>query len=78
MRNTPRTANTTNKLCALKRDNLDRRGYWILVTENNVTICKQKRGEEPTQEISIPKSILNHFVHWYQTGQTKARKGAPQ
>ena len=78
MKNTPRTANTNTKLCALKRDNVDRRGYWILVAENSVTICKQNRGESPTQEINIPKSILNEFVDWYLTGETKKRKGTPQ
>lgn len=66
---TPQTANTENKLCQLKRDNLTYKGHWVMVSEGSVCITKQKMGEEPEWQIEIPKSIFNRFIKFYQTGK---------
>jgi len=68
---TPMEAKTFNDICSLKRDNLTAGGYWIILNELGITICKQNPGEEPTQEITIPRKSFNRMVKWYTTGKTK-------
>ena len=65
---TPQTANTYKKICGLKKDNLDYKGWWILVQDNEVSIVQQKKGEKPKQEISISKKILDRFIRFYISG----------
>lgn len=56
---TPKTANTFNKLCKLKRDNLHTSKSWILVEENSVSIRNQKSGEESTGNITLTKKEMD-------------------
>jgi hypothetical protein len=62
---TPQTANTFSKVCKLKQDNIDYRGYWLLVEENKVTVVKQKSGKLVEFMVEIPKSVLDKFIKFY-------------
>lgn len=66
---TPRTANTTKKLISMKRDNIDYKGFWILVDEDGVCITEQNVGEKPKASIRIPKTVFNRLVKFYETGK---------
>lgn len=65
----PIEANTFKKICALPRDNLDSKGYWIMIDEGQVTITKQNLGEMPTAQIHIPKAQFDRMARWYVTGR---------
>lgn len=62
---TPQTANTFNKVCQLKRDNIYYKGYWILVFKNKVVLAKQKNGKPSEFMVEIPKSVFNRFIKFY-------------
>lgn len=62
----PRTANTNDKVCSLRRDNAAYGEYWILVDEDQLTIVKQKLGESPTESITLDKATFNKMIAFYQ------------
>lgn len=63
----PKTANTTKKVCSLKRDNVTVGHHWCLVDEETVTICRQKSGQNPEAMITISKRDFNRIVKFYTT-----------
>lgn len=63
----PKTANTSAKLCTLKRDNIDLGDHWCLVDESTVTICRQKSGESAEASIVLSKRDFNRIVKFYTT-----------
>lgn len=63
----PKTANTIEKVCTLKRDNIDLGDHWCLVDESTVTICRQKSGESPEASIVLSKRDFNRIVKFYTT-----------
>ena len=63
----PKTANTTEKLCTLKRDNINLDGHWCLVSEDEVFICKQTPGEAAEARITLSKRDFNRIVKFYTT-----------
>lgn len=63
---TPRTANSMDKLCSLKRDNTSLGDYWCSVDEVQVHLARQKIGEDATEMISIPKRVFNFFMEFYE------------
>ena len=70
----PRDANTLKKVCSMPRDNVCYGGYWVVSTEIDVTIAKQKSGEPCEQSVSLPRSVVNRFVDWYNTGEWPPKK----
>ena len=62
----PRTANTNDKVCSLRRDNASYGDYWILVQEDELTITKQSPGENPEASISLDKATFNKMIAFYQ------------
>jgi hypothetical protein len=63
----PKTANTTAKICTLKRDNLTVGDHWCLVGDDTVTICRQKTGTSAEAEITMTKRDFNRIVKFYTT-----------
>jgi len=43
----PIDAKSTAQVIRLQRDNISRRGFWILTDGHTVTICKQRGGHAP-------------------------------
>lgn len=70
---TPRTASTINEICALQRDNVDTKHFWILVETGRVVITEQTSGQPPKSSVSIPKRVFNKFVDFYN-GAPRNRK----
>lgn len=66
---TPRTANTNNKICSMKRDNVSTKNYWMLTGEKHITIAKQKSGEQNEWMVEIPKKDFNRIIKFYETGK---------
>ena len=62
----PRTANTNDKVCSLRRDNASYGDYWILVEENQLTIAWQVPGESAKAAITIDKKTFNKMIAFYQ------------
>lgn len=67
----PREAVTFNQLCAMPRDNVSTRDYWMMVEENRVHIYKQRAGHRATEHITLSKSAFNRLVDWYNTGKMR-------
>ncbi|WP_407522710.1 hypothetical protein PDL71_15555 [Lacibacter sp. MH-610] len=65
---TPQTANTTNKLCKLTRDNMSNGGFWILAQEKTIVISRHQDGSSLEASIEIPKSVFDAFVEFYTKG----------
>lgn len=69
---TPKTANTFNKVCKLKRDNVHTRRSWIMLcgdgNPNHITICNQKNGHPSTGEVTLTKKEFERFIKFYETG----------
>lgn len=61
----PKNANTFEKVCSLKRDNLSAGNSWILVEENSVSI-----GVRFGNSIRIPKKAFEKLVRFYTDPQT--------
>jgi len=66
---TPKTANTDEKICKMKRDNILLKEYWLLVNPNTVSISKQKLGEKGEWLVEIPKREFNRMIKFYETGE---------
>lgn len=70
---TPQTANTFNKICKLKRDNISTRRSWMLLggdgNPNNITIVNQIAGHEKTGSITLTKKEFERMIKFYQTGE---------
>lgn len=65
----PIEANTLNKVCKLKRDNLSTKNFWILLDGGtHIVICKQVVGKPSEGSLTIPKSQFDRLVRWYVTG----------
>ncbi len=65
---TPKTADTNEKLCRLKRDNKDfGKNYSMMVEEASVTIFWEIGGEPGCK--TIPKEIFNKMIKFYETGR---------
>lgn len=70
---TPRTASTINEICALRRDNVGTKHFWILVETGQVVIAEQTSGQPPKWSVSIPKRVFNKFVDFYGGAPQKRR-----
>ena len=66
---TPKTANTNEKICKMKRDNISLKDYWLLVNPSSVSISKQRLGEKGEWLIEIPKRQFNRMIKFYETGE---------
>ena len=67
---TPKTANTFNKICKLKRDNVHTRKSWILLElPNRIIISNQRSGEERTGKVTLTKKEFERFIKFYETGE---------
>lgn len=69
-------ANTTPKLCQLRRDNWGGKHYWMIRDGGNICIHKQDAGKPSEQEIVIPVRTFNQMVTFY-TKQQSLRKAQP-
>ncbi len=67
----PRDAKTLKQICSLKSDGTWYGDYWTSLSERTFTITKQKLGEMPTEQITLPRFIFERFVNWYNTGKQK-------
>ena len=65
----PRDAKTLKQVCSLRRDNASRGGFWVLVDETSVTVCKQKSGEPGGPMVTMPRYVWEHFAHFYENPQ---------
>lgn len=65
----PKDADTFNRACDLKTDNVTYCNFWILTDGYNISMAEQKMGESATQEISIQKKIFDRLIRWYETGK---------
>ncbi len=75
----PYEAKTTDEVCRLQTDHNDVDDYWILTDGYTVTVCEQKSGKIPAQEINVPHAIFNRLIAWYireqkETGDAKDKK----
>lgn len=64
----PRDARSLNQICSMPRDNMECRGFWMMLNGDgtcSVTITAQRVGESPTQQINIPRRVFDLFVDWY-------------
>jgi hypothetical protein len=68
---TPQQAKTFAQICKLPRSGVDTKDFWLSIDVGEVTITKQRIGEKPTQEITIPRRVFDKFVRWYQAEQTR-------
>ena len=62
----PRTANTNDKVCSLRRDNASYGDYWILVEENQLTITQRVPGQSAEASITLDKATFNKMIAFYQ------------
>lgn len=65
----PIEARTFKELCSLPTDNVNAKGFWMMVDEGVVTITKQNLGEAPTSQIDVPRAQFDRMVRWYVTGR---------
>jgi hypothetical protein len=66
---TPKTANTFNKICKLKRDNVSTRFSWISISPNGVHIRNQKSGHPSTGQVDLTRKEFERFIRFYETGK---------
>lgn len=66
---TPKTANTHNKICRLKRDNVSTGKSWFMIAEDHVIIANQKSGEMPTGKVKLSRKEFERFIKFYETGK---------
>lgn len=66
---TPKTANTTNKLIQLNRDNIDVRKIWMLVEERHVVIANPATSNPSSGSIRLTKNQFERFIKFYETGK---------
>ena len=71
---TPQQATTTTKLCAIPRDNVSYRDFWMIVDEVRVTIAQQENGARAKSMTTIPRATFDRFVTWYTTGEWPVRR----
>ena len=62
----PRTANTNDKVCSLRRDNASYGDYWILVEEDQLTITQQVAGKSSEASVTLDKATFNKMIAFYQ------------
>lgn len=62
-----RQVKTIDDVCRLRRDHFDR-GDWLIMTDGiRVWISKQKKGEERTDHIEVPKKVFDALYDRYGT-----------
>jgi len=65
----PKTANTFNRICGMKRDNVTTSKSWMIINVKHVTITNQRSGESLTGQVSLTKKEFEKFIRFYETGQ---------
>jgi hypothetical protein len=68
-KDTPKTANTFNKVCKLERDVVSTRKSWIIVSDKTISIYNQKTGEKSTGRVILTKKEFERFIKFYETGE---------
>lgn len=68
MKLSPRKARS-DQFTKLHSDSRQTKNYWILLTEDYITIARQTSGESCTQEIQIEKTQFNKLIDWYNRKQ---------
>jgi len=73
----PIDCNTCDEVCQLQTDHADCGDFWILNDGYTVSIARQKDGEPPQAEISIPKKKFDALIKWYTTGKSPRKSQEP-
>lgn len=63
----PYDADTLDKVCSLKRDNIDVGSLGVLIDGDSVTLTIVEAGQ--AQSLFIPRKDFNKLVNWYMTDQ---------
>ncbi len=64
----PRDARSHSQVAKIPRDNVTYAGTWALLNgdgKSTITITRQRRGENATESISIPRRDFDRIVDWY-------------
>ena len=73
MKLSPRKARS-DQFIKLNSDNKSTKNYWILLSEDHITIAKQTSGEACEQDIQIEKYQFNRLIDWYNREQNLIHK----
>lgn len=66
----PRHALTFDEIRKLESDNFDSGDYWIMVDEEAVTLCGQKRHFDAITMMTIPRSDFMKLIDWFNRDQS--------
>lgn len=65
----PIEARTFKQICSLPRDNIDAKGFWMMLDVGKVTIAQQKAGEPAKVMLTMPRAQFERMARWYMTGR---------
>lgn len=68
-RKRPIDARTFKDVCALTRDNIDSKHFWLMIDGGDVVIAEQTNGEALKNKLSIPRAEFDRLARWYVTGR---------
>lgn len=68
----PSQVRTERHLLSLRRDNKTAGDFWMLVGEDQVTLCHQAVGNPPVGDVTIPRAEFNRLLRWYLKPQKVA------
>lgn len=65
----PADCRSNDQLCELVRDNISTPQSWIMIGNNEVTICNQEPGKPSTGSVTLSRAEFLKFAQWYTKPQ---------
>jgi hypothetical protein len=73
----PANVHSMDEICALRRDNMDTRGGWIILNgPHEVAVVNQNPGEESTGTVHFSRRAFARLARWFLKPQRTLRAGS--
>jgi hypothetical protein len=70
----PKDCRTDSDIIRLRRDNIGGDGWWVVLNSaDEIVICNQRQGEDPTGKVHLSRSAMLRMCRWYLDPKYKVR-----
>lgn len=67
----PHEARMLGEICSLESDNYSTSEGWIMIDGPEVTLSKQRIGEERTGKVTFSRAAFKRMIDWYLRPQQR-------
>jgi hypothetical protein len=74
----PYEARIHKDICSLQSDNYNTAEGWILIDGDQITLAKQRAGEESKGSVTLSRAAFKRMIDWYLRPQDRSSDNGPE